>query len=199
MAADTPGLPVAPADHRRTDRFFVVTGGPGAGKSTLLAHLRPLGLACAPEAGRAVIRDQRAVGGRGLPWVDPALFAELMLSWDLRSHREAAAHEGAVVFDRGVVDVLGYLRLSGLAVPDHVRTAARAVRYHPRVFVAPPWPEIYRTDGERRQSRAEAERTHEAMVAAYTEYGYEPVELPRVPPAERAAFVADAVAAWGRG
>ncbi|MDA0566529.1 AAA family ATPase [Streptomonospora sp. S1-112] len=188
-----------PTAERGTDRFFVVTGGPGSGKSTLLDHLRPLGLACAPEAGRAVIRDQAAIGGRGLPWADPGLFAELMLAWDMRSHREAAAAEGAVVFDRGVVDVLGYLRLSGRPVPEHVAAAARRVRYHRRVFVAPPWPEIYRTDGERRQSPAEAERTYDAMVTAYTEHGYELVELPRVPPAERARFVAESVAAWARG
>jgi hypothetical protein len=31
-----------------------------------------------------------AIGGSALPWADPALFAELMLCWELRSHRMAA-------------------------------------------------------------------------------------------------------------
>jgi len=179
-----------PAD---TDRFVVVTGGPGSGKSTLIEHLARAGYACSPEAGRAVIRDQTAIGGRALPWADPDLFAELMLGWELRSHRLAAERTGPVLFDRGVVDVAGYLRLEGRAVPEHVDAAARRFRYRRTVFIAPPWPAIYRTDTERKQSVTEAERTHAAMVAAYSAYGYDLVELPRSPVAERARVVAEAI------
>ncbi|MEV4223949.1 AAA family ATPase [Nonomuraea sp. NPDC049725] len=168
--------------------YVVFTGGPGSGKSTLVEALRGRGLAAMPEAGRAIIREQAAIGGAALPWADPGLFAELMLSFDLRSYREAP-EEGTVLFDRGVVDVAAYLTLSGLPVPPHVRAAARAVRYG-RVFAAPPWPEIYERDAERKQDLAEAERTYEACVAAYQEYGYELVVLPRASVEERAGFVA---------
>lgn len=174
-----------------TDRFVVITGGPGSGKSTLIEHLAAMGFASLPEAGRAVIRDQSAIGGRALPWADPDLFAELMLGWEMRSHRLASRFSGAVLFDRGVVDVAGYLRVEGRPVPDHVDAAARRFRYRRTVFIAPPWPEIYRRDTERRQSLGEAERTHAAMVAVYTEYGYNLVELPRAPAADRAGFVAE--------
>lgn len=68
-----------------TDRFFVLTGGPGSGKTTLIEALRAQGFATAPEAGRGIIRDQMAIGGPALPWQDRAFFAELMLSWELRS------------------------------------------------------------------------------------------------------------------
>ncbi|RUU62771.1 ATPase, partial [Mesorhizobium sp. M2C.T.Ca.TU.009.01.2.1] len=68
-----------------SDRFFVLTGGPGSGKTTLIEALRAQGFATAPEAGRGIIRDQTAIGGPALPWQDRALFAELMLSWELRS------------------------------------------------------------------------------------------------------------------
>ncbi|SDH57223.1 Predicted ATPase [Sinosporangium album] len=173
-----------------TDRFHVITGGPGSGKSTLIDHLRGQGFTCLPEAGRGVIRDQAAIGGAGLPSGDAGLFAELMLSWDLRSHREAREGDGPAVFDRGVVDTIAYLRLSGRPVPEHLHRAADAFRYNRRVFVAPHWPEIYRRDTERRQSAAEAERTYLACLAAYADYGYEPVEIPRGGVAERAGFVA---------
>ncbi|MEU6117280.1 AAA family ATPase [Streptomyces sp. NPDC047117] len=176
-----------------SDRFVVVTGGPGAGKSTLIDRLATAGYARTEEAGRGVIRDQAAIGGRGLPWADPALFAELMLSWELRSYRLAAAHgappSGPVFFDRGVPDIVGYLRLQDLPVPDHVHAAAREYRYHRRVFVAPFWPEIYAADAERKQSPAEAERTYLAMVDTYREYGYELIELERTPVEERARSV----------
>lgn len=171
--------------------FVVVTGGPGAGKTTLVERLAAVGYAWSPEAGRGVISDQLAIGGRGLPWADRALFAELMLGWDLRSHRQAHDRTGPVIFDRGLPDIVGYLRLSGLPVPEHVDAAVRRFRYRSRVLIAPFWPEIYRQDGERKQSLSEAERTYEHMVTAYTDYGYELVHLPRTPVDDRVRFVLD--------
>ncbi|XVQ11330.1 AAA family ATPase [Spirillospora sp. CA-255316] len=176
-----------------SERFVVLTGGPGSGKSTLVERLEEAGFARSDEAGRGVIRDQVAIGGPGLPWKDPDLFAELMLAWELRSYGLAAASSGPAFFDRGVPDIVGYLRLEGRPVPAHVAEAARAFRYHRRVFVAPPWPEIYRRDEERKQSPEVAERTHASMVETYREFGYELVELPRVPVEERARFVLDAL------
>jgi predicted ATPase len=67
--------------------------------------------------------------------------------------------------------------------------AARLFRYHRRVFIAPPWPEIFAQDEERRQTPEEAARTHAAMAAVYAEYGYELVELPRVSVAQRVRFI----------
>lgn len=110
----------------KTDRrLFVLTGGPGAGKTTLLTALAAAGHMIAPEAGRAIIRDQLAIDGPALPWRDRALFAELMLNFDLRSHAEAQSGMAPVFFDRGVPDSIGYLRLCGLPVPEHVERAAR--------------------------------------------------------------------------
>src|SRR5215467_4468939 len=103
-----------------SDRFFVVTGGPGSGKSSLIDALERLGYARTEEAGRGIIQDQVAIGGRALPWDDRVLFAELMLSWEMRSYRMAQRTDGPVFFDRGVPDVLGFLRLIGHAVPQHM-------------------------------------------------------------------------------
>lgn len=178
----------------QTDRRpFVVTGGPGAGKTTLLATLAAAGHAIAPEAGRAIIRGQLAIDGPALPWRDRALFAELMLNFDLRSYHEAQARAAPVFFDRGVPDSIGYLRLCGLPVPDHVDRAARAFRYAGIVFAAPPWREIYAQDAERKQDFAEAERTYEAVTGAYRDHGYELVELPRADVEARIAFVLERV------
>ncbi|MFC7396345.1 AAA family ATPase [Chelatococcus sp. GCM10030263] len=171
-----------------SDRFFVITGGPGSGKTTLIEALAAAGFASAPEAGRAIIQDQVMIGGRALPWADPGLFAELMLAADLRTYRAQPA-DGVVVFDRGIPDVAGYLTLTGLPVPEHVAKAARVCRYNRRVFICPPWPEIYTGDSERKQSLEEAERTYAAMAAIYRDYDYELVEAPRRPVVERVAFV----------
>ncbi|GAA3474922.1 AAA family ATPase [Nonomuraea roseola] len=169
--------------------FVVVTGGPGAGKSTLIDGLEAAGFRRTEEAGRAIIQDQVAIGGPALPWLDPALFAEVMLQWELRSHRAAQDEEGPVFFDRGVPDVVGYLRLEGRPVPAHVDAAAKSFRYHHEVFVAPPWPEIFENDAERRQTLEEASLTYDRVTEAYLDYGYSLVELPRLAVRERVGFV----------
>ena len=173
----------------RIERLFVLTGGPGSGKSTLIEALARAGYAGSVEAGRAVIQGQMAIDGPALPWRDPPAFAELMLCWEIRSYHLAKDQAGLVFFDRGVPDVVGYLRLLGLRVPAHMDNAARIFRYNRRVFIAPPWQAIFRGDRERKQSFDEAMRTYEAMVTTYRDYGYELIELPRATIEERVCFV----------
>ncbi len=61
-----------------------------------------------------------------------------------------------------------------------IRRLGETHRYHRVVFFAPPWPEIYVDDAERRHgfeaARAEAER----LLAAYTLLGYQTVILPKI-------------------
>lgn len=172
---------------------IVITGGPGAGKTCLIEALAIRGVPVMPEAGRAIIRQQQSIGGQALPWLDCAAYAELMLAWELRSFQEAERHPGYTFFDRGIPDVIGYLRLIGQAVPDHLRAAAELYRYDGPVFLAPFWPEIYGQDSERRQSAAVARATCQEMAHIYAELGYELVVLPMTSIEERVAFVLHAV------
>jgi len=171
------------------ERFHVVTGGPGSGKTSLIEALGRAGYARTVEAGRAIIQDQLEIVGPALPWRDPLAFAELMLGWEIRSYRMAEATTGPVFFDRGVTDLVGYLTLIGRPVPGHVLRAAERFRYNRRVFIAPPWSEIYAQDAERKQTPEEAVRTYEALVAAYSASGYDLVTLPLVSIEQRMRFV----------
>jgi predicted ATPase len=172
-----------------SDRFFVLTGGPGAGKTTLIDALGHAGFATTTEAGRAIIRDQLEIGGPATHQTDPALFAELMLAFDMQSYRKALKEPGPVFFDRGITELAGYHRMMSLPTPAHFRTAAERFRYNPKVFVAPPWPEIFANDSERKQSLGEAVRTHDAAVRIYAEFGYTIVPLPKTTVEERLRFV----------
>jgi predicted ATPase len=171
------------------NHLFIISGGPGSGKSTLIQALASRGFHCMPEAGRAIIQDQLAIGGSALPWANKTAFAELMLNWDLRSYREAQLLQGPVLFDRGIPDVMGYLLLCGLPVPPHIEKAAQTFRYNQRVFLAPHWPEIFTQDAERKQSEAEASATYHRMVDVYTRLGYHICQLPLTIVEERVQFV----------
>jgi predicted ATPase len=172
-----------------TDHLYVVTGGPGSGKTALIAALAAEGLRHMPEAGRAIIQDQVDIGGAALPWADREAFAALMLTWEMRSYREATGLPGPIIFDRGIPDVIGYLRLCGLPVPPAALRAAELRRYATKVFIAPHWPAIFEQDTERKQTLAEAQATFQTMVQTYTDLGYELVPLPLVPVAQRVEFV----------
>lgn len=149
-----------------------------------------------PEAGRAIIQDQVTIGGTALPWADRKLYAELMLGWELRSYHETSSCKEPVFFDRGIPDVVGYLRVCGLEVPDHISRAADKFRYNKRVFIAPPWRDIFHEDKERKQSWEEAVATFHAMIHTYEALHYDIVLLPLVPVEERAAFLSKEISSF---
>ena len=183
----------------QTDRLFVITGGPGSGKTTLIEALASAGLATSAEVGRAIIREEMAVGGTALPWADELAFAERMVVREIAAHAEALVSGQTVVLDRGVPDVAGFLRVSGLPVPPHIDTAARTCRYNRHVFIAPYWDTIYTGDAERKQTPAVAEATHAIMAETYHDYGYDLVELPRVSVADRVDLIIDRIGFAGLG
>ncbi len=67
-------------------------------------------------------------------------------------------------------------------------------RYHQRVFLAPPWPEIYVTDPERRHGLDAALVEYSRLLKAYSSLGYEIAFLPKVGLVERADFVLSVLA-----
>ena len=171
------------------DRFFILTGGPGSGKTTLLDALERAGFDRTSDAARGIIQDQTAIDGPAQQSRDPMLFAELILSWEIRSYRAAETLEGIVLFDRGIPDLVGYYSLFNIPLPEHVMKAVETFRYNRRVLVAPPWPEIFTQDRERTQTLDWARRCHQVLIETYPKLGYELVELPRVSVEERVQFV----------
>lgn len=170
-------------------RAVVITGCSGGGKSTLLAELRRRGHRVYPEAGRQIVREQDWIGGDALPWTAPERFAELLLSRALHQRISAAAAPGLAFFDRSVVEPLSALARMGLAVPGHFERAAALCRYDETVFVAPPWPEIFCQDAERRRGLDAALEEYEPLMATYRRLGYRLVELPKIDVAARADVV----------
>lgn len=102
--------------------------------------------------------------------------------------RANVSRAGEWVFhDRGLVDAACALE-HATGVPAE-QTMQRYNRYFDRVFLAPPWPEIYRTDDERQQPLAEAVAEYRRLLETYTQLGYDICILPKVSVVERAEFV----------
>jgi predicted ATPase len=57
------------------------------------------------------------------------------------------------------------------------------------VFLAPPWPEIYTLDQERRHDFAEAVAEYDRLIAVYPALGYDIHVLPKVSVSERADWI----------
>lgn len=169
--------------------LHVFTGGPGAGKTTLIEALRARGFLCMDEVARVIIREQIAIGGNIHHNGDRVAYRDLMLERAIASYESVAGHDAPVFFDRGIPELTGYSRLIGAPVPKALTDAIVRCRYAPKVFVFPPWEEIYAHDTERKQDFAEAVKTWDLCAQAYREAGYECVEMPRASVAARVDFV----------
>jgi predicted ATPase len=173
------------------NRFVVISGCSGGGKSTLLAALGRRGLAVVEEPGRRIVREELKGGGCALPWVDLAAFARRAIAIAIEDRAGAAGNAGWTFFDRGLIDAAVALEQ---ATGEKVAAQLNAANpYCPKVFLAPPWQEIYADDAERRHSFVTAVAEYQRLSAAYLGLGYDVVLLPRISPEERADFVIDAL------
>jgi predicted ATPase len=173
------------------DRFVVISGCSGGGKSTLLAELARRGWAVVEEPGRRIVREELAGDGAALPWIDAAAFARRIVAIALADREAAGRLEGWVLFDRGLVDAAAALEhATGEAA---LATLGQAHRYHRRMFLAPPWPEIYVKDSERPHGLDAARAEYARLVEAYGALDYVVTVLPKVDVAARADFVLQAL------
>lgn len=169
--------------------FYILTGGPGSGKTTLLKALQQDGYAVVPEVAREIIQNQLKTGGNALPWKDTSLYTQLMLEGSVKSYTNHLENNEILFFDRGIPDTLCYSALIGNGISEAMHAYATMYRYNPKVFILPPWLEIYETDNERKQNWEEAEMTYHHLKATYEKYHYEVIDVPKTSVENRKRFV----------
>ncbi|MDU1906164.1 MAG: AAA family ATPase [Dysgonomonas sp.] len=171
------------------DNFFILTGGPGSGKTSVLYELRNQGYKCVEELGRKIIKQQLAIGGDAIPWKDAQAYAELMLEYSINDYVSLERSEEIYFFDRGIPDTYGYAKLVGLDVTLSLLCALRDYQYNSKVFIFPPWKDVYENDNERKQDFEEAVDTYDMMMSVYGELGYELIIVPVGTIQERVNFL----------
>jgi predicted ATPase len=169
------------------ENFVTISGCSSGGKSTLLAELRRRGFATVDEPGRRIVVEELRCGGKALPWTDAVAFLRRAIEVSLADRAVAEVSTRWVFFDRGLIDAAaGLEHLTGEPVLERLGSV---YRYNRRVFLAPPWPEIYVLDHERRHGLAEAVAEYDRLINVYPSLGYEILVLPKVSVAERADWI----------
>lgn len=158
-----PCIEDATHEHRNRTLPCHPFGCSGGGKSILLAEPARRGFATVDEPGRRIVLEGLCGDGEALPWTDLAAFARRAMTM-ARTDRLAAPTHGWVFFDRSLVDAATALQhatgepaLAALEEDD---------RYHRKVFMTPPWSEIYSADSDRRHGFDEAVAEYERCALA---------------------------------
>lgn len=176
---------------------YIITGGPGSGKSTLIDALRSEGFSVFDEVSRQAIKEEVASKSSCLPWIDLASFAEKVLKRMESDCSKASAFAGNVFFDRGIPDILAYLKVHNLEIPEYYYAAVKRANYNSTVFIAPPWREIYINDAERWQTYKESVALFHAISHIYLSLGFVLVEIPKTSLEARVKFIISEVTSKG--
>jgi predicted ATPase len=171
------------------DYYVVISGCSGAGKSSLLRELANRGYRVFAEPGRQIVKEQNFIGGDGIPSKDVYKFVELCVSRSMHNMISAAATTSYVFFDRSIIDNFNGVEQMKPGAPAHLRKAVETFTYSSKVFIAPPWPELFRNDAERTHTYDDAVAEYATLVPTYQRLGYEVVLLPKVSVSERVDFI----------
>jgi predicted ATPase len=169
------------------NRRILISGCSGGGKSTLLAELAARDFSAVEEPGRRIVKQELESNGVALPWIDMAAFARRAIEVAIDDHVAASSQPGWTFFDRGLLDAAAALQ-HATGEPLQEKLIA-AHRYHERVFLIPPWLEIYGGDSERRHSFEDAVAEYNRLTVLMPVLGYETVTLPKAPVRDRADYL----------
>jgi len=173
------------------DNFYIITGGPGGGKTTLLDFLASNGYPYVGDTAREIIRHRLSLGLPPRP--DPATFASEMFYRDFENYISNSNSQRIIFFDRSFFDSAWLLNHFDPQTFHQIEKTHLIHRYNTKVFVTPPWQEIYKTDSERDQTFDQAVDVHDKVCNWYAEHKYELIIIPKDKVESRAKFLIDQI------
>jgi len=168
---------------------IIVTGGPGFGKSSIIHELEAHGHKVFHEFSREILEEQKRIDGDILPWKDHHAFNEAVFKGRLEQFHAASHSNKMYFFDRGIPDSLAYLLADEKEVPDHFINEAKLCQYYHKVFITPPWQEIYMKDDQRWEGYEYALKIHTYIEKYYAELNYQLISVPQVDVQSRVNFI----------
>ncbi len=166
----------------------IITGGPGFGKTSVIDELESRNYPCKHEVSRTIIKEQLEIGGDILPWKNLASFSKLLMESRIKQFEEVLSL-AYTFFDRGLPDIIAYMQKDKLFIPDEYATKVKESYYFSKVFIVPPWKEIYHNDGERKEDYDTACMINDLIIRTYQDLGYQTVILPKISIKERTDFI----------
>lgn len=177
----------------KTKPRCVITGGVGSGKTTIVNALREdRRIWIGDEKAIDIVKEQLASGGSLLPWIKPSEFWKPITQIRINLFETCPIHTYCCIFDRGIPDPIGFLKLEGINPPDELIFASMKYRYD-IIFWTPPWKEIYVNTPERPQTWNEAESLGILLRQAYESIGYKTVEIPKGSVEYRSNFIKQSI------
>jgi len=168
-------------------KYYIITGAPSTGKSSVINELKNLNFKCYGEVAREIIKENKLNNLDIFPWINMREFSDMVYSRMKITLEELP--DDICFLDRSVVDLIGYMEFANEAVPAHYEYLAKAANYSKKVFFMPLWDTIYTNDEERKESIEEAKNIDINLRKAYSNLGFELIDVPQLSIKERAEFI----------
>ena len=169
--------------HKR----YVLTGSPGSGKTTLLQAIQSEYITCFEEVFRVLFLQAKDRGVDSPFQDEPIALSEEIIKWRVADFNAAAVSK-IHLYDRGIHDAIAYLDGIEVEVPKQFIEIGKSHIYD-KVFILPPWQDIFANDQERIENFNESEAIHNELVSTYTAYGMTPIVVPKLPVEKRVFFI----------
>ena len=172
---------------------IAIIGGPSSGKTSLINKLKNRGYYCKREVSREIIKKAKEKGVDQIFLDSPIWFSEKLLTKRIKQFKEAEKNiDQYVFFDRGIPDIIAYLDYIKCNYSNIFIEESYKYRYD-KVFILPPWKEIYISDNERYETFNQAVEINKFLVKWYTKFGYEIKSIPKLSIENRIDFILENV------
>lgn len=159
----------------KPNNWYVITGAPSSGKSTIINRLAELGFKIHEEVGKAYI-DKELSAGKTLEEINVASPTFDITCAEIQHNSEALLNPtNLIIFDRGMLDALGYFTYYKWPIPQNLRDWCDASSYK-KVFLF----ELldYNKDYFRVEDVETALGLQEVFRQVYQDAGYDIITVP---------------------
>ena len=169
----------------KTGIQIIITGAPSTGKTSIINSLKGDNYTVLDEAAREEIIAQQLSKGNAFPWNNVKQFSALVL----RRILSKKLPQNSLFSDRGIPDIIAYLKMANIPVDKEYYEAVKATNYYKKVFLDPICKEIFINDDQRKESLEEAVQLQEVLIETYKDLNFEILEIPKLGLIERKLWV----------